>query len=144
MKALLCAKIFILISFAFGAFGSGKWDLDTIHGFHFHSYFFQRNENSTRTALLLKQEVEKLIREVPRGPHPIGSFMTCCNATSAKKSLDFFMKNRRSLSVLIHPLTRYEVLDHSERAAWIGQSLPLDLTALSEHLEHEPTCELDS
>lgn len=41
-------------------------------------------------------------------------------------------------SILIHPLTKYEVLDHSDRSAWMGKPVPLDLTKIPEHLDKTP------
>lgn len=70
----------------------------------------------------------------PVGPHPIGSYETCCNKTSISKALTWFMENHGNLSVLLHPLTRYEVLDHTDRAMFLGKQLPLDVSVLSEDL----------
>lgn len=44
------------------------------------------------------------------------------------------MQNHGNLSVLLHPLTRYEVLDHTHRAMFLGKELPLDVSVLSEDL----------
>lgn len=66
----------------------------------------------------------------PRGPHPIGSYETCCNASSLAQAQSFFMQNRGNLSILLHPLTRYEVLDHTTRAMWLGKDMPLDISRL--------------
>lgn len=66
----------------------------------------------------------------PRGPHPIGSYETCCNASAISSAQSFFMQNHGDLSVLLHPLTRYEVLDHTTRAMWLGKDMPLDISVL--------------
>lgn len=70
----------------------------------------------------------------PRGPHPVGSYETCCNSTSIPFALSFFMQNHGNLSVLLHPLTRMEVLDHTKRAMFLGPKLPLDTSVLAEDL----------
>lgn len=44
------------------------------------------------------------------------------------------MENHGNLSVLLHPLTRYEVLDHTHRAMFLGKVVPLDVSVLSEDL----------
>lgn len=67
----------------------------------------------------------------PRGPRVIGSYETCCNASSINVAQSFFMQNHGNLSILLHPLTRYEVLDHTTRAMWLGKDMPLDVSALS-------------
>ena len=40
--------------------------------------------------------------------------------------------NRGPLSALIHPNTDEELRDHSQRATWMGQPLPLQLGMLRE------------
>ncbi|RWS20351.1 hypothetical protein B4U80_12099, partial [Leptotrombidium deliense] len=77
------------------------------------------------------------------GPHPIGNFLTCCNTSSIKNAMDFFGKNRGSLPVLVHPLTEREILDHTNRAMWIGQSMPLDVSYLEDVLEPIDICDKD-
>ena len=37
-----------------------------------------------------------------------------------------------------YPLTQYEVLDHSDRSAWMGKPVPLDLTRLPEYVDKVP------
>lgn len=76
----------------------------------------------------------------PIGPHVIGSYETCCNETVLNGAVSWFMQNHGNLSVLLHALTRYEVLDHTYRAFWLGQKLSLDLTPLSPDLGEEPIC----
>ncbi len=76
----------------------------------------------------------------PRGPHPIGSYETCCNASSLNVAQSFFMQNHGNLTIFLHPLTRLEVLDHSDRAMWLGKDMPVDLSALSHELAEEPKC----
>ncbi|RWS19318.1 hypothetical protein B4U80_14460, partial [Leptotrombidium deliense] len=143
------------------AFAFNKdWDLDSIRAYHFHAYFFQHNNKSTAEALAFRHEVNQLIDSGylgectttcrlcrfyrgPDGPHPIGNFLTCCNSSSIKPALDFFAKNRGSLPVLVHPLTEREIDDHTNRAMWIGHSLPLDESFLEEVLEPIDICDKD-
>ncbi len=44
------------------------------------------------------------------------------------------MQNHGNLSVLLHPLTRQELLDHTTRAMWLGKSMPLDISMLREDI----------
>ncbi|OLL25937.1 DOPA 4,5-dioxygenase [Neolecta irregularis DAH-3] len=46
--------------------------------------------------------------------------------------------NRGDLSVLIHPLTRYEILDHTVRASWLGPSIALDPSELRQDIGQTP------
>ncbi len=76
----------------------------------------------------------------PRGPHPIGSYETCCNSSALSHGVSWFMQNRGNLSILLHPLTRWEIIDHTDRAMFLGQSLPLDLSVLSWDLGEPDKC----
>ncbi|OQR88347.1 hypothetical protein ACHHYP_06876 [Achlya hypogyna] len=71
---------------------------------------------------------------VPVGPHPIGSFETWAPVEHFPEVYSWFLANRNGLSVFIHPLTREEVRDHTERAAWMGSPLVLDVSQLSTQL----------
>lgn len=57
-----------------------------------------------------------------------------------ERAQSFFMQNHGNLSVLLHPLTRYELLDHSTRAMWLGERVPLDLAALREDTGEPDKC----
>lgn len=127
--------------------------VDLIQGFHFHTYFLQRNkvhveeikelrkliENEIENGVLHECSLNKLNME-PLGPHPIGSFETCCNATSLDAAVSFFMQNRRHFSVLLHPLTTEQLVDHRDRAMWMGMPQQLDLGFLQPVLLKVDTC----
>lgn len=126
---------------------------NVIQGFHFHTYFFQNNEKHQEEVRSLRQIIEREIKtgilgncslnhlnSGPVGPHTIGSFETCCNVSSVGHGVSFFMQNRGKFSILLHPLTTSEMKDHSERAFWLGQKLPLDLATLSHKLHETPIC----
>ena len=81
------------------------------------------------------------VNDGPEGPHPIGSYLTCCNHTALSHATSWFMQNRNNLSVLLHPLTRWEILDHTERAMWLGKSMPLDLSPLYWDLGTSDICQ---
>jgi aromatic ring-cleaving dioxygenase len=86
----------------------------------------------------------------PIGPHPLamfevnlftpgkappfsGCYMFPAN-TNAKTTEQFgafipwLVINRGPLSALLHPNTDDEERDHTQRATWLGQSFPLDLS----------------
>lgn len=122
-----------------------------IKEFHFHVYFYQTNAASRAHALSLRDDILRLTKEgyfhavpletyndVPRGPHPIGSYEVWCPKERFSRTYSYFAMNRRELSVLVHPLTREEVKDHSERAVWMGQSFGLDLSRLTPVLDKVP------
>lgn len=70
----------------------------------------------------------------PISTNIIGSFETCCNASAIVQAQSFFMKNHGNLSVLLHPLTRNEILDYTTRAMWLGKDMPLDISLLREDI----------
>ena len=72
------------------------------------------------------------------GPHPMGSYEVWCPKEYFARAFSFFTINRGNLTILVHPLTRHEVIDHSERAIWMGTPAPVDLTALSNLLPTVP------
>lgn len=76
----------------------------------------------------------------PRSPHPIGSYETCCNASTINAAQSFFMKNHGNLSILLHPLTRNEVLDHTSHAMWLGKDMPLDISVLNDDMLEPEKC----
>jgi DOPA 4,5-dioxygenase len=119
--------------------------------YHFHVYFYQTNKESTREALLLFNELTRLkeskdtfigiplnFNTEPVGPHPIGSYEVWCPIEYYARAYGWFLKSRGNLSVLIHPLTRHVREDHSSRAAWMGQSVPLDISSLAEFVQDIP------
>ena len=78
------------------------------------------------------------INHQPRGPHPIGSFETWVPKEYFSEVMSFFMQRRNKMSIMIHPLTRYEVVDHTQRVMWLGPSLPLDVSVLTEDIGEAP------
>ncbi|KAG0319926.1 hypothetical protein BGZ99_004839 [Dissophora globulifera] len=124
-----------------------------IKEFHFHLYWFQNNAASQASAVKLRDRILELAKQgffqvvplkngvntSPRGPHPIGSYEVWCAREDFARCYSWFILNRGPHSVLIHPLTRDEVADHSSRAAWLGTPVPLDYSNLRPHLDHVPS-----
>ncbi|RWS25284.1 hypothetical protein B4U80_13102 [Leptotrombidium deliense] len=71
---------------------------------------------------------------------PVGNFLTCCNKSSVAKGLEFFSKNRRDLSIYLHPITNDTVKDHTSRIGWIGPSFPLDESKFYDYKGEPPMC----
>lgn len=125
---------------------------DEIGAYHFHTYYFQDNVGAKTNAVQFRNRVIEQVSNgqglkdcavnklniVPIGPHPIGSFETCCNKSSLASAVSWFMLNRNS--VLLHPLTKSEIVDHTTRAFWLGQKMPLDTSKLDSTLHETPTC----
>lgn len=69
----------------------------------------------------------------PVGPHPIGMFeVNIFTPSQFGAFIPWLVINRGPLSALIHPNTGDDVRDHSQRATWMGQPLPLDIDMLED------------
>ncbi|KAI1321426.1 hypothetical protein EDD11_005117 [Mortierella claussenii] len=124
-----------------------------IKEFHFHLYWFQNNAASHASAVKLRDRILELVKQgffqvvplkngintSPRGPHPIGSYEVWCAREDFARCYSWFVLNRGPHSILIHPLTKEELADHSSRATWLGTPVPLDFTNLDPHLDHVPS-----
>lgn len=124
---------------------------EEIKEYHFHVYFFQTNEVSKNAALKLRDRLLDLTKKkffhvvplervnmAPIGPHPIGSYEVWCPREHFSRVYSWFLLHHGELSILVHPLTKEEVKDHTDRATWIGKSLPLDISRLSPMLPQVP------
>ncbi|OCH16451.1 4,5-dioxygenase [Aliivibrio sp. 1S165] len=103
-----------------------------IHGYHVHIYF---DENSIDLAVNLTEELyEKFgyelgnINKKPVGPHPIWSRQVSFKHSDYDAVISWLKMNREALSILIHPLTDDEYIDHTTSAIWLGQPIKLDLS----------------
>lgn len=109
--------------------------------YDFHVYYYARVESSQqesdklRAKLLedFKQDaaegaiiVKKLPDDKVIGPH-VTQFWEADVARPEVfvKLLSWFQLNHGNLSVLIHPQTGEDLLDHTTRALWLGEKLPL-------------------
>lgn len=72
----------------------------------------------------------------PIGPHPIGMFeVNLFTPAQFGAFVPWLVINRGPLSALVHPNTDDEVRDHTQRATWMGQPVPLNLWGLREAME---------
>ncbi|MDD4973793.1 MAG: DOPA 4,5-dioxygenase family protein [Bacteriovorax sp.] len=62
------------------------------------------------------------------GPHPTGMFEANFPVKLFADVVLWLMKEHEELSVLIHPLTGNDYIDHSGQALWLGITLPLDFS----------------
>ncbi|XP_037029782.1 DOPA 4,5-dioxygenase-like isoform X2 [Bradysia coprophila] len=146
------STVFAVVAFFINTQLNAEVDTSVITGYHFHTYFFQNNADSTSEALELREKIQELsttllagcrlnvVNYGPRGPHLIGSYETCCNASAINPAQSFFMQNHGNLTIFLHPLTRYEVLDHTIRSMWLGKDMPLDISVLNHDLVEAPLC----
>ncbi|GMI45251.1 hypothetical protein TrCOL_g4015 [Triparma columacea] len=133
--------------------------------YHFHVYFFQSNEGSVADAQRLRESIVEAVKEGdfvavchgvdetvlpnfnstsevphvnmgPKGPHPAGSYEVWVPQEYLGLVTSHMMLNRGENSVLLHPLTRHCVEDHTGRIMWMGVPFNLDRTVLAFDEEH--------
>lgn len=148
----------ILIAFAcltLQATGILQGDLDKayveeIKEYHFHIYFFKENPQSNRSAETLANKIKELAKAgffspvvnrvilKPTGPHMISNYEVWCPKEHFSRTYSWFLLHRGNHSVLIHPLTKEEIKDYTERAVWLGPPMPLNLAVLSAKRDRVP------
>ncbi|GMF17853.1 unnamed protein product [Phytophthora fragariaefolia] len=146
---------------------TAKVEASTIKEWHFHTCYLANNQRSKEEAQALRDALVERVKADPKnfiavcngvtgkelqglegtpppfnlgpvGPHLSGSFETWVPAESFAQVLSWFTLHRESLSILVHPLTRYEREDHSTHALWLGQAFPIDLEKLQDDLLTPP------
>lgn len=70
----------------------------------------------------------------PIGPHPIGSFETWVPVEYFAKFYAWILQKRSPLTIFIHPLTKHELTDHTERVVFMGKSYTLNTSTLRESI----------
>ncbi|CAG7726797.1 unnamed protein product [Allacma fusca] len=141
-------KVLVILGATLALGTTQSFDDTEIHGYHFHTYFFQTDDANINEAKSFREAIQAQINagpmkncrlnrfnEGPVGPHPIGSYETCCNKTSISEAMSWFMLNHGNLTILLHPLTRWEMVDHTDRVMFFGDSHKIKLSALNEDLE---------
>ncbi|MCH9044784.1 MAG: DOPA 4,5-dioxygenase family protein [SAR324 cluster bacterium] len=103
----------------------------TYESFHAHVYY---DEAGRETAARVRERLDALFevqlgrwREEPVGPHPTAMYQVAFAADQFGRVVPWLMEHHAGLSVLIHPNTDNDLLDHSERALWLGEKLALKL-----------------
>jgi aromatic ring-cleaving dioxygenase len=91
-----------------------------IMGYHAHIYF-----ESFRTIIRLHS-----LSDGPRGPHIGRMFGVDIPLDAFERVTRFLILNRGPHSILIHPLTGNELLDHTHNALWLGERQALNLAML--------------
>ncbi|KAI3553258.1 dopa 4,5-dioxygenase [Colletotrichum abscissum] len=114
-------------------------------GFDVHIYHFQSNPEQVKHARDLWERIRREFPELriyrfwekPIGPHPVAMFeVNIFTPAQFGAFIPWLTIYRGPLSVLIHPNTVEEGIDHNatelrnhtQRATWMGDRLPLDTT----------------
>ncbi|EAS35018.3 DOPA 4,5-dioxygenase [Coccidioides immitis RS] len=107
-------------------------------GFDVHIYHYQNNPEQAEFARALWERIRREFPELriyeffdrPVGPHPIAMFeVNLFTPQQFGAFIPWLVINRGPLSVLIHPNTtdEEEERNHTQRATWMGERIPLDL-----------------
>jgi DOPA 4,5-dioxygenase len=72
------------------------------------------------------------VHERPVGPHPDWSCQLTFKQETFGQLIPWLAMNRSGLVVFVHPISDNDLLDHRERAMWMGAVRPLDLSMLGE------------
>ncbi|WP_462380361.1 DOPA 4,5-dioxygenase family protein [Pseudomonas sp. Marseille-QA0892] len=100
--------------------------------YHAHIYF---DDTSVEQARLLCEGVSARfavqvgrMHHKPVGPHPDWSCQLTFAAHDFGQVVPWLALNRSGLVIFIHPNTGDDLMDHRDRALWMGAVRPLDLS----------------
>ncbi|KAK0382955.1 hypothetical protein NLU13_8871 [Sarocladium strictum] len=117
-------------------------------GFDVHIYYFQGNKEQTQYAHELWERIRREFPELriykvwdgPVGPHPVAMFeVNIFTPAQFGAFIPWLSVWRGPLSALVHPnsthiegetLAERVVRDHTVRATWLGERIPLDTEPL--------------
>ena len=112
--------------------------------FHSHTYFDHTAPECIAEARAFMDLIQRTFAATahvklhsfvpaPAGPHPRGSFEVLFTRDVFAHYVSWLMFTRPGrLDILIHPLTRSQTVDHTERALWLGTPLAIDRAMLEE------------
>jgi DOPA 4,5-dioxygenase len=108
-------------------------DPATIREYHAHIYYDpgQTRDRAARLRERVAAEFPAAIlgrwHDAPVGPHPQSMYQIAFPREMLAAFVPWLMLNRDGLTVLLHPETGDDYVDHSAHAAWFGAVLPLRL-----------------
>ncbi|KAF2671072.1 hypothetical protein BT63DRAFT_208026 [Microthyrium microscopicum] len=120
-------------------------------GFDVHVYFQQNDEWQIKYAQELWERIRREFPELriyrvwdkPVGPHPTAMFeVNIFTPAQFGAFIPWLMIHRGPLSALLHPNTGDDYRDHTQRAAWLGTPVSLNLRGWKSSLKKEPAAGL--
>ncbi|KAJ6024922.1 hypothetical protein N7540_005719 [Penicillium herquei] len=109
-------------------------------GFDVHIYHYQSNPEQVVFAKALWERIRREFPELriyrffdqPVGPHPVAMFeVNIFTPAQFGAFIPWLVINRGPLSALVHPNTGESAAsqerDHTQRATWLGERIPLNL-----------------
>jgi aromatic ring-cleaving dioxygenase len=120
---------------------ANSWSPNRFHVPSFHAHVYYRIEDETERALAmhLYEDLLKLgsdfvnaglFHEKNVGPHTRPMFTLRFTDAQFHQVVTYLQLNHHPFSVLIHPETGNDLLDHSKHALWLGDRLEVDFTRL--------------
>ncbi len=113
-----------------------KRPVNSFSEYHAHVYF---DKDSVEHASLLCQQAAELfgvkagrVHRKPVGPHPCWSCQLAFNHRQFEELIPWLDRNRRGLTVLVHPVTGNDLEDHTTNASWLGDEVVLDTSMFAE------------
>ncbi|HEY6256743.1 MAG TPA: DOPA 4,5-dioxygenase family protein [Xanthobacteraceae bacterium] len=101
---------------------------------HYHAHIYYDPATRDRAVRLREGVAAKFPtallgrwRDAPVGPHPQSMYQIAFPREILPAFLPWLMLNRDGLTVLLHPETGNDYVDHTDHAAWFGAMLPLRL-----------------
>jgi aromatic ring-cleaving dioxygenase len=102
---------------------------------HYHAHIYYDPQATRERAARLRERVAATFpaavlgrwHDAPVGPHPQSMYQIAFPREMLAAFVPWLMLNRDGLTVLLHPETGNDYVDHSAHAAWFGAVLPLRL-----------------
>ncbi|QDL54669.1 DOPA 4,5-dioxygenase family protein [Rhodoferax aquaticus] len=112
-----------------------------IRGYHAHVYFDASTIEQARALCEAAAATFPIkmgrVHEKPVGPHPDWSCQLAFKAELFGDIIPWLMMRRAGLVLFIHPISDNDLVDHRDRAMWMGAIRPLDLSILGEEASVE-------
>jgi len=107
-----------------------------VSSYDVHIYFEDANGQNKANALAAALKAAIPGAEGPfqvkagLGPHILTNVEVAIPPAALSQALTLLQLDNKGLSVLVHPHTGDEILDHTKLANWVGKPVPLNLDAL--------------
>jgi aromatic ring-cleaving dioxygenase len=120
--------------------GAPEWQ--RVWFFHSHALFDHTAHERVQEAAAFRERIAQTFASTshvevhsfvprPAGPFPRGSFEVLFTRDGFTEYVTWLSFERpEAVDILVHPLTRWQVRDHGDRALWLGRRLDLDMSLL--------------
>jgi aromatic ring-cleaving dioxygenase len=102
---------------------------------HYHAHIYYDPQSTRERAARLREQVAAAFpaatlgrwHDALVGPHPQSMYQIAFPREMLAAFVPWLMLNRDGLTILLHPETGDDYVDHTEHAVWYGAMLPLRL-----------------